>query len=421
VTSVQLAVVGAGPAGLAAAGDARAAGAHVLLIEERPALGGRAMIVPGARGLTEGLMRDLGAAEVWRNSAVWAVCGRTLYVLRGERAEAIAADAVVLAPGAREAVLPFPGWTLAGVGTVEAGWEAVRAGRVKPDSGPAVVVGAAGAAALANRLHERGISVTAIAPTRPQGLADAVAHLVGAVVAAHGGDNVAEVELADGGRHPCARLCVESPRSPATELPRLAACPCVYHPLLGGWVPRYDPLMMLHGPASNIFVAGDASGIDTPRAAAESGRLAARAALAALGVLPDAGEKIAEARERLRTASIPLHARARESLMTGAFPDEVVDGWDAAPATVVCPCEGVTVGALGDAVREGARTPEDLRRMTGCGVGECGARRCEGAMLRWLAGALDRPIGRLALPPIHPPARPVPVAALAAFPHLDRA
>jgi len=69
----QIVVVGAGPAGLAAAGEAQAAGARVLLIEERPALGGRAVMVPGARGLTEGLMRSLGTAEVWRSSPVWAI------------------------------------------------------------------------------------------------------------------------------------------------------------------------------------------------------------------------------------------------------------------------------------------------------------------------------------------------------------
>lgn len=81
--SPQVAVVGAGPAGLAAAGEARAGGARTLLIEERPALGGRAMLVPGARGLTEGLMRDLGAVDVWRGSSVWGVWDRTLAVLRG--------------------------------------------------------------------------------------------------------------------------------------------------------------------------------------------------------------------------------------------------------------------------------------------------------------------------------------------------
>ena len=350
---------------------------------------------------------------------MWGVCGRTLYVVRGERAEVVTAHAVILATGAREAMLPFPGWTLGGVMTVEAGWEAVRAGRVTPDSGPAVVSGAAGAAALANRLHERGVAVTTVAPGRPQGLADAVPYRPGTMIAAHGGDVVAEIELSDGTRHPCALLAVESPRAPATELARLASCPCVYHPLLGGWVPRYDPRMMLHGPASKIFIAGDASGVDSPRAAAELGRLAARAALTALGGAAGRGREARGGARAARAASIPLHARARESLITGAFPDEVVDGWDARAGTVVCPCERVTVDALRGAVGEGAQTPQDLRRMTGCGVGECAGRRCEGAMLRWLAGALERPIGRFVLPPLYPPSRPVPIAAMAGLARLD--
>lgn len=412
--AVHLAVVGAGPAGLAAAGDASAAGARVLLIEERPSLGGRAMIVPGARGLTEGLMRDLGGTEVWRNSAVWDICRRTLWVLRGDRVASVAAGAVILATGAREALLPFPGWTLGGVMSVEVGWEAVRSGRVGADTGPAVVTGGADGAILANRLHERGVPVVLIAPERPPGLT-AAGYAAGVVAAARGADALEEIETADGTRHPCAMLCVESPRVPVTELARRAACPCVYQPLLGGFVPRYDPLMMLHGPTPLVFVAGDGSGLDAPRAASESGRLAARAALHGLGMLPDAEERIADARQRLRAASIPLHARAREALMTGALPDEVAEPWDGGSDTVVCPCQSVTVGDLRAALDEGARTPEDVRGITGCGAGVCAGRRCEAALLRWLSGALDIPIGRLVPAPVHAPVRPVPVAALASL------
>jgi len=419
--AVGIAVVGAGPAGLAAAGDARTAGTRVLLIEERPALGGRAMIVPGARGLAEGLMRDLGGVEVWRNSPVWALCGRTLFVLRGDRVETVAADAVILATGARETLLPFPGWTLGGVTTVEGGWEAVRAGRVGPEAGPAVVVGGLFAATLANRLHERGLVVSVIAPDRPRGLAEAVAHVTAPLTAAHGTDVVEEVSLADGARHPCAMLCVESPRSPATELARQAGCPSLYHPLLGGFVPRYDPFMMLHGPTARVFIAGDASGLDNPRAAAESGRLASRAALRVLALLPDAEERIAEVRQRLRDASVPLHARAREALMTGAVPDEVVERWDGLPETVVCPCEAVTAGDLRDALEDGARTPDDIVRLTGCGTGVCRGRRCEGAMMRWLSGVLETPIGRMSQPQVRPPVRPVPVAAVVQAASADHA
>ncbi len=409
-TPAQLAVVGAGPAGLAAAGEAGAAGVRVVLIEERPALGGRAMLVPGARGLTEGLMRDLRAVEVWRHSAVWDICRRTLMVLRADRVECVTADAVVLATGARETLLPFPGWTLRGVTTLEGGWEAVRAGRL--GAGPAIVAGGADAAMLANRLQERGLPVTLIAPERPAALVAAAGYAAGTIAAALGAGDVESVETRDGARYPCAMLCVESPRCPATGLARRAGCPVVYEGRLGGFVPRYDPLLMLHGPAPRLFVAGDASGLDAPRAAAESGRLAARAALAALGLLPDADEKIADARRRLRAASIPLHARAREALMAGAAPDEVVDAWDGDPATVVCPCEGVSVADLRDALDEGAQTPDDVRRLTGCTGGDCAGRRCELALLRWLSGARATPIGRLAPAPPHAPLHPVPVSAI---------
>jgi bacterioferritin-associated ferredoxin len=413
MTSPQIAVVGAGPAGLAAAGEARKAGARVLLIEERPSLGGRAMIVPGARGLTEGLMRELERAEVWRNSTVWGIFGRTLAVLRGDRVATVTADAVIFATGAREGIIPFPGWTLDGVLTVEGGWEAVRAGRIAQGFGPVIVAGRADAGGLAARLAERGATVTLVAPERPSGVPDGVPVQPGTLRQATGNLAVERVVLEDGTSLDCRMLCVESPRAPAIELLRLAGCPCVYQPLLGGFVPRYDPSLSLHGPTPGLYVAGCASGVDTSRAAAESGRLAASCALRALGLLPDPEQRVDEARQRLAAASIPLHARAREALMVGAMPDEVVEHWDGPADTVICPCEGVTAAQLAEALEAGARTPDELKRRTRCGMGTCQWRRCGAPVMRWISGVLDTPIGRIALPHLRPPARPIPLASLA--------
>ena len=75
----------------------------------------------------------------------------------------------------------------------------------------------------------------------------------------------------------------------------------------------------------------------------------------------------------------------------------------------------MTVGDLRASLDEGARTPEDVRSITGCGAGACAGRRCEAALLRWLSGALDTPIGRLVPAPVHAPVRPVPAAALASL------
>ena len=408
----HVAVVGAGPAGLAATGEVQAAGARVLLLEERPVLGGRAVLVPGARGLTEGLMRNLGSAEVWRSSAVWTMAGRALGVLRANRIETVSAAAVVLATGAPEVMTPFPGWTLPGVLTLEAGWDAVRAGRVAADSGPAVVVARGEHAALATRLAERGLAVTLVAPERPNGVPAAIPVVPGILTEARGGRAVEEAVLDDGTTRPCRLLCVESPRVPAIELARLAGSPCVYQPMLGGFVPRYDPTLALHGPAPAVFVAGDAAGVDTPRAAAESGRLAARAALRLLGLLEDPEAKIAEARERLAAASAPLRHAAREALMLGAMPDEVIEAWTPRPDTIVCACEGVRLDALRDAAVGGAVTPDALAAQTRCGLGECRWRRCGAPVVRWLSEFLQTPAGRIALPALWPPLRPLQVKAL---------
>jgi bacterioferritin-associated ferredoxin len=419
-THVPVAVVGGGPAGLAAAGECHAAGAGVLLIEERPVLGGRAVIVPGARGLAEGLMRDLRSTDVWRSTLVWGLFGRTLAVLQDGRIRTVSADAVILATGAVEHLDPFPGWTLDGVMTLEAAWENVRAGRIGPEGGPAVVVGGAEAGTLATRLSERGVAVTLVAPDRPKGVAERVAVISGAFVAAAGsgaaaGGRVERAVMADATVHECRIICVESHRSPRTDLPRLAGAPCTYRPRLGGFVPMYDRTMALHGPSPALYIAGDAAGVDTPRAAAESGRLAARSVLHTLVNPPVSEEQIDESWRQLRASSAPLCARAREAHVAGAMPDEVIERWQGPEETVLCPCTGVTAATLGAAVADGAVSPDDLKRLTRCGMGICQWQRCGPAVMRWLSGTLDIPIGRLALPRVRPPVRPIPVASFATW------
>jgi Pyridine nucleotide-disulphide oxidoreductase len=414
----HLIVVGAGPAGLAATGEAQAAGARVLLVEERPVLGGRAVLVPGARGLTEGLMRGLGGAEVWRSSPVWSIAGRSIAVLRGQRIEIATGAAVILATGATEIMSPFPGWTLPGVFTVEAAWEALRGGRIRADSGPAVVAARGELAGLAARLAERGVTVTLSAPARPNSVPPAVSFTSAVPVEARGADAVEQIVLEDGTTQPCRLLCIESPRVPALDLARLAGCPCVYQPLLGGWVPRYDPMMALHGPTAGLFIAGDAAGVDTPRAAAESGRLAARAALRFLGLLAEPETKLADARQRLEAAAHPLRHAAREALMLGVMPDETVEAWAPPPHTIICACERVPLETLREAAVAGAVTPDALAAQTRCGMGECRWRRCGVPVIRWLSGFRQVPAGRVPLPALWPPLRPLPAAALA---HLDAA
>ncbi len=110
-------VVGAGPAGLAAACRAAEAGARVLLLDEQPAPGGqiwrrRRCRAPIRPALAERLERS-GAERLVGASVFDAQPGRLVAEWRGERLT-LRAPRIVVATGARELFLPFPGWTLPG-------------------------------------------------------------------------------------------------------------------------------------------------------------------------------------------------------------------------------------------------------------------------------------------------------------------
>ncbi len=127
----EIVIVGGGPAGLAAALEAAAAGAEVLLIDEYHTLGGQFYKqVPGPFSLksakAEGaqyiegaeIIQQLAASrvEVLLGTLVWGIFEeRTLAIYRGDKTEQIRARKLILAPGAQEVPVAFPGWTLPGV------------------------------------------------------------------------------------------------------------------------------------------------------------------------------------------------------------------------------------------------------------------------------------------------------------------
>src|SRR6185436_8098724 len=112
----RIAVVGGGPAGLAAASEAARTGLTVHLYDDRPALGGP---VYGHAAETT-LLAELRSAGrrvvVHQGATVWGVFEqRTLAVWEGDRAETVRPDLIILATGAHERCVPIPGWTLPGV------------------------------------------------------------------------------------------------------------------------------------------------------------------------------------------------------------------------------------------------------------------------------------------------------------------
>lgn len=165
---VGIAVVGAGPAGIAAAVAARACGASVVLLDDNPDVGGQIWrrVGGGPAGVWRERVKQSGA-EIRGGVTVFdaeKVDGRVrLRCESAAGASVVDAEQVVLATGARELFLPFPGWTLPGVFGVGGLQALVKSGF--DVRGKRIVVGGTGPLllAVAAYLSERGAKVESIA------------------------------------------------------------------------------------------------------------------------------------------------------------------------------------------------------------------------------------------------------------------
>ncbi|MEU4831753.1 FAD/NAD(P)-binding oxidoreductase [Streptosporangium sp. NPDC023615] len=458
----DLAVVGAGPAGVAGALTAALAGLDVVLLDgaarpggqyfRRPAEGFNAAR-PGAlhtsgHGL-DGFTRRwelLGErAEVLLRHRVWAA-GRTggtitLHCLEGDREErprTVTARALLIATGAYDRPLPFPGWDLPGVLTAGAAQallkgDLVLAGRriVVAGTGPFLLPVAAGLADAGARVlgvyeANSGFGLAAhplLAAGRAGEALGYAARLARhripyrgrrAVVAAHGRDALTHVTVAtlDDGWRPVATRTVECDTLavgygfvPQLDLPVQLGC-ATRRDHDGGAVVAVDAGMRTSVPG--VYAAGESTGVGGAALAEVEGRLAGRAAAADLGrptapagpVSPDPA--LTRRRERLAA-----FARALQE----AYP--VRPGWQdwLHDDTLVCRCEEVPLSAVREAQAMGAADARSVKLLARPGMGWCQGRIC-GYAISCLAGEDPAPARR-------PIAHPIRLGALAtrADPH----
>ncbi|NUR76296.1 MAG: FAD-dependent oxidoreductase, partial [Thermoleophilia bacterium] len=176
----QVLVIGAGPGGLAAAAAAGEAGAEVLLVDERPKLGGQYFKQPSdgfdvdehaidrqyrqGRELIERVER--ACVTVLKGAQVWAAAGpRELLAIGDGHAYALRPQRLVLATGAYERAVPLPGWTLPGFMATGAAQTMMRAYQVLP--GRRVLVSGNGPLNIqvAAELTRAGATVVAVCET----------------------------------------------------------------------------------------------------------------------------------------------------------------------------------------------------------------------------------------------------------------
>ncbi|ADY55436.1 FAD-dependent pyridine nucleotide-disulfide oxidoreductase [Syntrophobotulus glycolicus DSM 8271] len=312
-------VVGAGPAGLSAAIEMAGLGARVLVVDEHSRPGGQLFKQihqffgshshkAGIRGFAIGeeLLSEatrLGV-EVWLNSVVWGIFDKTAAILRNNSSQlSVKAAKIILATGATENSLTFPGSTLPGVMGAGALQTLINIHRVSP--GKRVVMLGSGNVGLivSYQLLQAGLEVAAIVEARPQiggyGVHAAklrragVPIIVGATIQqALGQDHVHSVELVrlDQDQRPLAgsewilnadTVGMAAGLTPLAELAWTCGCAFVFSPVLGGHLPLHDSNMETS--VDGLYVAGDIAGVEEASTAMEEGRLAGIAAAEALG------------------------------------------------------------------------------------------------------------------------------------------
>ncbi|MGM7445401.1 NAD(P)/FAD-dependent oxidoreductase, partial [Streptomyces tunisiensis] len=345
----DLVVIGAGPAGIAAALAAARRGIRVALADAAPGPGGQYFRQPapglGAEGAvprnarrTWTRLRDALAAstvDVRPEHHVWCVereSGRlTVHALLGPEQRAsveLRADAVLLATGGYETVLPFSGWTLPGVVTAGGAQAMLKGGLVTP--GHTVVVAGTGPLLLpvATGLAAAGVRVAALVestdparlPRHARALAGKLPEAAGyaarllrhrvpvltrhTVVRAHGEERLTGVTVAaldPRGRVrpgterllPCDALAVGHGMLPHTDLAETLGCRLDGHAVAVDAEQRTD--------VPGVWAAGEATGIGGAALALAEGHIAGRSVAARLrGTAPDPHDWAPAARIRAR-------------------------------------------------------------------------------------------------------------------------
>ncbi len=458
--NIEVVIVGAGPGGLGAALAASSAGAEVVLIDEYPTLGGhyykrvpeafrlKALRAEGeeyAEGLE--LVNQIKAAkiEVMSSTLVWSVYRNGVVgVYRGNQTEEVKAQRIILAPGAQEAPVAFPGWTLPGVMMGGAAQALMVTQRVLP--GRRAVLAGVGPLQLkvASQLTAAGATVLGIleaSSTPPVSMENAlqsfghwakmrqglkywlalkkarIPYLHSHVpVRALGRDRLEAVVIAEVDTDWKVRpgtertleadlLCLSYGFVPAGQLPRMLACRQEYHASAGGWVTWHDPNQATSTPG--IYVAGEVGGIGGAEVALEEGRIAGWAAARSLGKGPSGRSEEAGCRKRLG------HAREFAKVTAGMMQLKPGIAELITPDTILCRCENVTAQQVTAALdADPDFTVRGVKIHTRAGMGPCQGRICSHLIARLIAGRTGRPLDSVPADTPQVPIKPVPLRAL---------
>ena len=414
-------VIGAGPNGIAAAIEAAQAGSTVLLVDENPVsgalmgndvplyFGGRmTAATQNSERMLEAVFTSMPALEtaieagvevqigvsawgVYRNGpGVASLPQQVVGLADGSRSWLVGFDKIVLATGARDLAMAFPGWDQPGVMGAAALQMLIT--RYDAFSGRRVLVLGSHDLALETALlaQERGVEVAGIVEVRdaPQGSADLVAKVNASGIAIHCGQTIGQAKggingvesaiLSGGAEIACDTICVAIGLIPSIELVDAMHGPRALNAMRGGYIPAGE---------ATVSAVGDCAG------------------------LADTGfDHIAYRMDWMRALS---------AIST----DD----------TIICQCEEVTradllgvqppnylsrpaplcARSLETLLDDGPANPDQIKRLTRAGMGVCQGRRCRDQVAMLLALESSTPFGTIPLATHRAPVRPLPLKILA--------
>jgi len=319
--SVEVAVIGAGPAGLAASIEAAKPGAEVVLIDENNRPGGQLFKqvhkffgskshMAGIRGINiaNKLLKECEKYKVKTllNTVAFGLFEKNRIGLVNENKKSLLqAKKIILATGASENVLNFPGWTLPGVMGAGALQTMMNVNRVLPGK-RILMIGSGNVGLIVSyQALQAGAEVVAIVEAAPQiggyGVHAAKIRRAGVpILISHTAQKVFGNDCVEGAvivrldkkwkpilgsekKIKVDVVCLSVGLNPLTELTWMAGCKFVYIPDLGGHIPIHN--WNMESSKKDLYVVGDLTGVEEASTALEEGRLAGLAVAESLGYL----------------------------------------------------------------------------------------------------------------------------------------
>ncbi|WP_295805661.1 NAD(P)/FAD-dependent oxidoreductase [uncultured Nitratireductor sp.] len=449
MNACDLAIIGAGPAGMAAATEAANAGLSVILLDEQPVPGGQVYraieTVPEERRKILGpdYQKGIGIAEAFRackatyipEATVWNINpDLSIDYSRNGGSAQVSTRHLLIATGAVERPTPMPGWTLPGVTTAGALQILLKAhGGIGDDvvlvgSGPLLYL-------LAQQMIVAGVPPKAIVETVDrERYIKAARHLCSALTALpylrkgmsmmrqirragvprYSGAHDIRIEgsqradavrfFANGRAHhiETSSVALHQGVVPNQQATRLLGCDHVWNESQRCFVPKLDEF--LESSVENVFVAGDGAGVAGAKSAEIRGRLVALRVAGRLGSDTDAEIRALQRQLRRDEAIRPfletLYAPSDEVMVPG---DDVL----------VCRCEEVTAGAIREAVDLGAPGPNQVKSFLRSGMGPCQGRMCGLTVSTIIAERRSEDPGSIGYYRLRPPLKPLLLSELA--------